>query len=127
MVKIPFIYFVYFKGGHTTEIIKLCEHLPLGKNKPFVYVATNTDPLSLSKVWKMERKRDDELKSNSNHVHFWRVKRIRDVGQSFITAFLFRAPVVFKQTIQILYEENPTAVKKIFYYRFLQSQLKLAK
>lgn len=57
----------------------------------------------------MEKERDPQ--DHAKHVKFLRVKRIRDVGQSFLTALMFRAPRVFKQTLQIVYEENPSGVR----------------
>ncbi|KAM7055226.1 UDP-N-acetylglucosamine transferase subunit ALG14 isoform 2-T2 [Molossus nigricans] len=75
-------------GGHTTELLRLLEHLSSAYS-PRHYVIADTDDISARKIHAFELSRADRDPSNmapGHHIH--RIPRSREVQQSWLSTVL---------------------------------------
>jgi len=68
-------------GGHTTEMIRLINHLP-SKFHPINYIVADTDNLSVKKIKDFEELRGSKPTSDYN-IHI--ISRCREVSQSWLS------------------------------------------
>ena len=96
-------YYLFFKGGHTGEMLKLIQHLPENYT-PRIYVLANTDKLSESKVLKLENSKINE--KSSKNFRILSLKRSREVHQSWLSSFLSTL-IALKQSLVVILETRP--------------------
>jgi beta-1,4-N-acetylglucosaminyltransferase len=85
-------------GGHTTEILRIVQHLNHELYFPRIYMHAETDDLSLKKVKQIEK--------NSKDYKVIKILRSREVHQSYFTSILTTLNAIF-QSFPLVWREKP--------------------
>jgi beta-1,4-N-acetylglucosaminyltransferase len=114
-------------GGHTTEMIKLLGGTNLTKFQPRDYIVADNDSMSIQKVNTFE-----ETNHTNNTYSFHRIKRSRNVGQSYFTSIfttlisiLASLPLIIKLEPNILIVNGPGTCIPCCLCAFILSKLRI--
>ncbi|KMZ71714.1 UDP-N-acetylglucosamine transferase subunit ALG14, related [Zostera marina] len=100
-------------GGHTAEMLNLLVVLDMDKFGPRIYVAAETDNMSLEKAGVFENKlmadREKNYSKNSEHPKFMKIYRSREVGQSYVTS-IGTTLIAAAHALWIIFKVQPQVV-----------------
>lgn len=88
-------------GGHTTEMMKIMQHINKDKYAPRIYIAADSDKNSYNKVI--------EFEAMSTDFKFIKIFRSRSVGQSYFSS-IFTTLKAILASIPMMYWEKPDLV-----------------
>lgn len=97
-------------GGHTAEMIAIVTELNKRKYSPRFYVLADTDKHSESKIFHVESLVESQSTAAANlsfEIH--RIKRSREVQQSFLTAILTTIQSIW-QCVPLVYHVRPDLI-----------------
>ena len=83
------IMLIFGSGGHTTELLLMLESLDVNQYRKVHLIIAETDTWSLTKItdhFKSKMMHPIDLSQPHENVTIWRVKRAREVKQSYLTS-----------------------------------------
>ncbi|KAH8581976.1 secreted glycosyltransferase [Cryptosporidium sp. chipmunk genotype I] len=93
-------------GGHTAELLMLLRDMDLMNKVSLSCVMANTDKFSLEKaLHEFSENLKVDIGNVANYVKFYRIKRSREVGQSYFTS-VFTTLISFMDSIKVLFQDR---------------------
>jgi len=96
-------------GGHTAEMLALLDALDARKYAPRVYVVANTDDKSEAKALAFERRVRGGGATTTTGVDVHRVRRSREVGQSWMTSAASTASACV-DAVRVIHRTKPDII-----------------